>query len=61
MKYTVSELVQDTGYKIISIRPGEKLHETLINYDETRYTWELNDKYIIFNIYINISTIKAIA
>ena len=58
MKNTVSELVQDTGYKIISIRPGEKLHETLINYDETRYTWELNDKYIIFNPLKSESEIK---
>lgn len=33
--------------KIIGIRPGEKLHETLISEDDSRNTVELNDCYII--------------
>ena len=40
---------RNTGEKITSIRSGEKLHETLINTDELRYTWEFKGKYIIFN------------
>ena len=49
IKNSVSELVNDTEHTIMSIRPGEKLHETLINQDEARYTWEFNNMYIIFN------------
>ena len=33
--------------KIIGIRPGEKLHETMITEDDSRYTLELDDRYII--------------
>jgi UDP-N-acetylglucosamine 4,6-dehydratase/5-epimerase len=49
LKQSIIELVKDTGEEITSIRPGEKLHETLINHDETRYTWEFHNKYVIFN------------
>ena len=49
MKTAVSELINDMDHTITSIRPGEKLHETLINYDEARYTWEFNNTYVIFN------------
>ena len=31
----------------IGIRPGEKLHEVLISEDESRYTIELDDMYVI--------------
>ena len=33
----------------IGIRPGEKLHEVLINDEEMRNSWDLNDKFMISN------------
>lgn len=33
--------------KVIGIRPGEKLHETMISRDDARNTLELNDRYVI--------------
>ena len=33
--------------KVIGIRPGEKLHEEMINQNDAMYTYELKDKYII--------------
>lgn len=47
LKQALVELIGDTGEEVIGIRLGEKLHETLINIDEIRYTWELDDKYVI--------------
>ena len=58
LKNSVSELVNPTPHTITSIRPGEKLHETLINYDEARYTWDFNNTYIIFNPLKSESQIK---
>ena len=49
LKNTVSELIKKTGEKRIPIRPGEKLHETLINSNEIRYAWEFKDKYVLFS------------
>ena len=49
LKRALIELIRNTGEKKIPIRPGEKMHETLINEDEMRYTWEWNGKYVIFN------------
>jgi len=33
----------------ISVRPGEKYHEVLINKDEIRNTFETNEDYVVFN------------
>lgn len=33
----------------IGIRPGEKLHEVLINEEEMRYCWDLENKFMISN------------
>ena len=49
LKESLFELLENTGEKIISLRPGEKMHETLLNSDELRYVWELDDEYVLFN------------
>src|ERR1700744_5687508 len=35
------------GHKVVGIRPGEKLHETMIPADDSRFTVELDDRYVI--------------
>ena len=49
LRSALNELICNTGEKKVPIRPGEKMHETLINEDEIRYAWEFDNKYIIFN------------
>jgi UDP-N-acetylglucosamine 4,6-dehydratase len=39
----------EAKHEIIGIRPGEKLHELLINSDEMRYAWEYENLYMILN------------
>ena len=49
--------------KVIGIRPGEKLHEEMINQNDAMYTYELKDKYIIShkkNDYLNKPNIKKV-
>lgn len=59
LKDALMELIGKTEEEIISIRPGEKLHETLINSDELRYTWEYNNKYIVFSPFKEVKEIKS--
>ena len=59
LKETLNELIGDTGYEMISIRPGEKIHETLINSDEMRNTWYDKSKYAIFSNTMNKEEIKS--
>ena len=33
--------------EIVGIRPGEKLHETMISIDDARHTFDLGDRYVI--------------
>ena len=40
-------IAPDCEKKIIGIRPGEKLHETLLTGDESRDSYDLPDRYII--------------
>ncbi len=42
-----SVIAPECGFEIVGIRPGEKLHEILIQEDEIRYTVEYDDFYII--------------
>jgi UDP-N-acetylglucosamine 4,6-dehydratase len=48
---TMPDLVRamspEAGMKIVGIRPGEKLHETMIGVDDARATVELVDRYVI--------------
>ena len=49
IKNALTEILKNTGEEKIGIRPGEKLHEVLINTDEMKYVWEINDTYMIIN------------
>jgi UDP-N-acetylglucosamine 4,6-dehydratase/UDP-glucose 4-epimerase len=50
MKDAIIEgLNSNTESEVISIRPGEKIHEFLINTDELRNTFENNEDYVIID------------
>src|SRR5215472_15586632 len=48
---TLVELAQHIGpklaHRIVGVRPGEKLHETMIPADDARWTVEMEDRYVI--------------
>ena len=58
IKNVLNELLGDTGEEIVGIRSGEKLHEVLINNDEIRYGWEIEDMYMISNPIFSDEIIK---
>ena len=60
VKDALMELYGKTKEEIISIRPGEKMHETLISNDEMRYTWKFGNKYVIFNPLYSQQKIKQL-
>ncbi|PIN83854.1 MAG: hypothetical protein COV65_02445 [Nitrosopumilales archaeon CG11_big_fil_rev_8_21_14_0_20_33_24] len=47
VKNALFELLEKTDEEVIGIRTGEKLHEILINEDELRNTFDLDNKYVI--------------
>jgi len=49
MKMTdlAQSMVPDKPYRVIGIRPGEKLHEIMITTEDCRQTKELDDRYVI--------------
>ena len=47
VKNSLTELLGDYGENIVGIRPGEKLHETLINKEEIRNAWEFKGLYML--------------
>jgi UDP-N-acetylglucosamine 4,6-dehydratase/5-epimerase len=48
---TITDLASLIGpklpQKIVGVRPGEKLHETMIPADDSRWTVEMDDRYVI--------------
>ena len=60
LKDALFDLLEDTGVEYISPRPGEKMHEVLINEDEIRNTWELNGNYVVFDPLMQEEKIKAL-
>ncbi len=58
LKNALFELLGNTGAETVGIRQGEKVHETLINSDEIRYSWQLKDKYLIANQFYEDKKIK---
>ena len=38
----------DCKHEIVGIRPGEKLHETMVPFDDGIYTYEYDDRYITY-------------
>ncbi len=49
LKNALFEILKNTGEEITGIRPAEKIHEILIADNEIRYTWELENNFVIFN------------
>lgn len=49
LKNALAELLEDPGHEIINSRPGEKLHELLLNKYEINYTKDLGDRYVLLD------------
>ena len=58
LKDVIFEMLGDTGVDKIPIRPGEKMHETLIDADEMRHTYETDSIYVVLNPQLDGNTIK---
>tara|TARA_B110000014_G_scaffold214337_1_gene167520 strand:- start:653 stop:1648 length:996 start_codon:yes stop_codon:yes gene_type:complete len=49
VKDALFELLENTNEEIIGVRVGEKMNEILINQDEIKYSWDIDDMYMIIN------------
>jgi UDP-N-acetylglucosamine 4,6-dehydratase len=49
VKDALMDLLGNTGYEIINVRPGEKMHELLINEYEIPYSKDLGDRYALLD------------
>jgi len=58
LKDALTELFGNADMEKISIRPGEKVHEVLINENEMRSTWETDSSYIIISPNLSENEIK---
>ncbi|MGI0021940.1 MAG: SDR family NAD(P)-dependent oxidoreductase [Nitrososphaeraceae archaeon] len=58
LKDAIVDLLEDTGEEKIPIRAGEKNHETLINSDEMRNTYESDSTYVILNPLLDEEVIR---
>ena len=59
LKDSLFELLKNTGEEIVGIRPGEKLHEVLINEYEINDAWEISNKYILRNNILTSQSVKS--
>lgn len=61
LRDTLLELLEaNNETETISVRPGEKFHESLISKDEIRNTYETKDDYVILDQQLQIHDIKKI-
>ena len=54
------EIYGKTNEEITGIRPGEKLHEILINFDEGRNTFDIGNKYVIVKDKMKNNTVDTL-
>ena len=48
-KEAIVELVGPAEHEIINLRPGEKMHEMLLNRNEIPYAKDLGDRYVLLD------------
>lgn len=60
LKDVLQELIGNVKEEIIGVRQGEKIHETLINMDEMRSTWETDSKYVILDSSLTNEQIQSL-
>ena len=49
LKEAIEELINKAEHKIINLRPGEKMHEMLLNKYEIPYTKDLGDRFVLLD------------
>jgi UDP-N-acetylglucosamine 4,6-dehydratase/UDP-glucose 4-epimerase len=54
------EIFGNVNEETVGIRPGEKLHEILVNKEEMHYTWKYNNMYMITNPLYPLFNINSI-